>query len=172
LYTHLKLLLLTIFITFYSCGEATLDDAPDEKNFIDRYNEIVWYNSDYDDYVGFSNDSIFFLRSSYISYDQSFSCQASKLGENILDQWECYESNAGATETFKIVSHTPDNLVFDLVHYDYSCDEPFTSNYQYSYSVDGEVLFEEIIYEGFEPSTSSYIENQFTFADLLGICAQ
>jgi hypothetical protein len=169
---YLKLLLFTIIINFFSCAEDTLDDAPDEENFIDRYHEIMWYNADYDDYVGFSNDSIFFLRPSYISYDQSFRCQASKLGENIMDQWECYESNAGATETYKIVSHTLDILVFNAIHYDYSCGEPFTTNYQYTYSVDGDILFEEIVFEGLTPSSSSYLKSQSTFAEFTKTCAQ
>jgi hypothetical protein len=89
-----------------------------------------------------------------------------------MDQWECYESNAGVTETYKIVSHTSDILVFNSIHYDYSCGEPFTTNYQYTYSVDGDILFEEIVFEGLTPSSSSYLKSQSTFAEFTKTCAQ
>ena len=46
-----------------------------------------------------------------------------------MDRWESYKSDTGATWTDKILTNTPENLFFELVAYDYSCETPFNSTY-------------------------------------------
>jgi len=122
-----------------------------DLTFLGINNEIMWQRTDenYQDYyIGFSQriftGNLFYL----VNIDPDYGyCLKYKVGKNKISGSECgfLQGEEGETiMTYTIITHTENRLVLDVNFYDDSCDTLISEDVRYSYSIDGDFLYETI----------------------------
>ena len=163
------LLPLSFFLsTIISC-DLLEEDLEVVFTFLEVNDGIMWQSTDeyYEDlYLGFSNnidqEMVYFVDTD----DDYGYCISYKNGRNIIPGSECDWENGNTIQTFSIVTNTENLLVLDFSYYDDSCDSPFTIDYRYSYSKDGDYLYETIEQIGQESEFNEYSMSFYSFNEL------
>jgi hypothetical protein len=163
--------LLFVFLTpiLITC-DVEGNDEEIYSTFLDVNNETMWQSTEeYNEYsyIGFSNniEEVLFYRA-YIYDPQDYKhCDKYKEGKNMISGSECNQEGE-TIQTYTIVTNSENQLVLDFNYYDDSCDSPFSIDYRYSYSIDGDYLYETIEQVGEESEFNEYSKSSFSFNDL------
>ena len=163
-----KLLFILTFLCFICCDISENDDSTN-STFLEIHNETMWQSTEefYEDtYIGFSNNiEVAMIYSAIVNSENSY-CIKYKEGENIIAGSECNWESGETTQTYTIVENSKNLLILDFNYYDDSCDTPFSIDYRYSYSVDGDFLYETIEQIGQESQFNEYSKTTFTYEEL------
>jgi len=123
----------------YVDGDCTIFLECNSKKMWQRTKE---YYEDY--YIGFSNETDSVLCYS-VNIDPDYGyCYKYKVSKNKILGLECGYKEGETIQTFTIITHTEFRLVFDINIYDDSCESPFSIDYRYSYSIDGDFLYKRL----------------------------
>lgn len=156
------------FLFVVSC-DIEGNDEEMNSSFLEINNETIWQSTEeyYEGtYIGFSNNiEVAMIYSISVDADYGY-CNTFKDGINKIPGAECNWEAGETTQTYTIVTNTENLLVLDFNYYDESCDSPFSIDYRYSYSVDGDFLYETIEQIGQEAIFNEYSKSSFSFEDL------
>jgi len=161
-----KIFLLSLIISSISCDFAGNQDVG-EINFLEANSEMIWQSTEYQEiYIGFSNNKTEVLVYKATVYSDYNYCDSYKEGENIIPGSECDWEDGETIQTYTIITNTENLLVLDLNYYDDSCDTPFSIDTRYSYSIDGDFLYETIEQIDYEAEFNEYAKSSYSFDNL------
>ena len=110
IYTIKKLLLLSLTVLLFSCGDNDDSNSDSTQNFLEKYNDAVWRN-DNDD--GFGNYIYYYYRFTQNSITEAerygSDCEPSSYNWNVEDSEGLY---------YRVVENLPEKLVFEELELD------------------------------------------------------